>query len=323
VAEEAFEHTPVMPAEVLQYLRPERGGRFLDATVGGGGHSVLLLEADPAVQVIGLDQDPDAIDAARRRLRQYSERVELIEANYRDTARLEATKNIDDLAGALLDLGVSSHQIERMDRGFSFRPGTPLLMRMGGTTGEREPAAFFINTAPEEELGRVFREYGEERRWRALARAVVRRRAKRPFRVSDDLVGVLTAVLDRRATEREKARLFQAVRIAVNDELGALEEGLEAIRTKLGHGGRLVAISYHSLEDRIVKNTLREWSRACVCPPQLLECRCRGEALGRVLTKKPLRPTESEVARNPRARSARLRAWEAGTSGTGSSEGLG
>ncbi len=313
MAEEAFEHTAVMPAEVLQYLRPERGGRFLDATVGGGGHVVLLLEADPAVRVIGLDQDPEAVVAARRRLEPYSERVEVIEANYRDVARLEATERIDDLAGALLDLGVSSHQIEQKHRGFSFRPGTPLLMRMGGTTGEREPAAAFINTAPEDELGRVFREYGEERRWRALARAVVRRRITRPFRVSDDLVGVLTAVLDRRATEREKARLFQAVRIAVNDELGALEEGLEAIRTRLGPGGRLVAISYHSLEDRIVKNAFREWSRACICPPRMLECRCRGAPLGSVLTKKPLRPTEDEVRRNPRARSARLRAWKATT----------
>lgn len=307
-----FEHVPVMPAEVLRYLRPERGGRFLDATVGGGGHAVLLLEADPAVRLIGLDQDSDAVRAARQRLEPYAERVELIEANYRDVAWLGTQTAIEGLAGALLDLGVSSHQIETKARGFSFRPGTPLLMRMGGTTGGREPAGVFLNTASEAELGRIFREYGEERRWRALARAIVRRRVKRPFELSDDLVGALTAVLRRRASEREKARLFQAVRIAVNDELGALEEGLEAIRAGLDPGGRLVAISYHSLEDRIVKNAFREWGRECVCPPELPECRCRGAPLGRVLTKKPLRPSEDEVGRNPRARSARLRVWEEG-----------
>jgi 16S rRNA (cytosine1402-N4)-methyltransferase len=185
-------------------------------------------------------------------------------------------------------------------------------MRMGGTTGDREPAGVFLNRASEAELGHVFREYGEERRWKALAREVARRRMTRPFESSDDLVGALTAVLGRRATEREKARLFQAVRIAVNDELGALEEGLEAIRTGLMPGARLVAISYHSLEDRIVKNAFREWGRECVCPPGLPECLCRGAPLGRVLTRKPLRPTQEEVDRNPRARSARLRVWEEG-----------
>lgn len=308
---------PVMPAEVLRYLRPQRGGRFLDATVGGGGHAVLLLEADPAVRVIGLDRDSDAIEAARRRLESYAGRVELIEANYRDVGRLETHIVIEDLAGALLDLGVSSHQIDTKTRGFSYRPGTPLLMRMGGTTGDREPAGVFLNRASEAELGHVFREYGEERRWRALAREVARRRRTRPFESSDDLVGALTGVLGRRATEREKARLFQAVRIAVNDELGALEEGLEAIRTGLEPGGRLVVISYHSLEDRIVKNAFREWGRECVCPPGLPECRCRGAPLGRVLTKKPLRPSQEEVGGNPRARSARLRAWEEGQLGTG------
>ncbi len=306
----AFQHTPVMPEEVLRHLRPERGGCFLDATVGGAGHAIRILDADPAVRLIGIDQDPEAIEAARRRLEPFEDRCELYVANFRDFAELSVEKGIDDLAGALLDLGVSSHQIDTKARGFSFRPGTSLLMRMGGTTGDREPAALFLNTAPESELGRVFREYAEERRWKALAREVARRRRKAPFRVSDDLVAVLTAVLGRRATEREKARLFQAVRIEVNDELTALEEGLEAIRERLSPDGRLVAISYHSLEDRIVKDAFRSWAQSCVCPPELPECRCRGYPLGRVLTKKPVRPSQDEVARNPRARSARLRAWE-------------
>jgi len=310
VTAEAFQHEPALPEEVLGYLRPERGGVFLDATVGGGGHAARLLEAGPAVRVIGIDQDPEAIEAARARLSPYGARVTLIQANFRDLDRLPEERDIQDLAGALLDLGVSSHQIDTTARGFSFRPGTSLRMRMGGTTGEGEPAADLLNTSSERELGRVFREYGEERRWRALAREVVRRRKTRPFDTSDDLVGALTAVLGRHASEREKARVFQAVRIAVNDELGALGEGLESIRGRLAVGGRLVVISYHSLEDRIAKRTFREWARACICPPGLPECRCRGEPLGRVLTSGPVRPTEEEVARNPRARSARLRAWE-------------
>jgi len=299
-----------MPDEVLRFLRTERGGVFLDATIGGGGHAVRLLEAGPDVRVIGIDQDPEAIEASRARLSEYGDRVELRQGNFRDLERLEGDTEIRDLAGALMDLGVSSHQIDTTARGFSFRPGTSLRMRMGGTTGDREPAADLLNAAPEHELGRVFREYGDERRWRALAREVVRRRKTRPFHMSDDLVAALTAVLGRRATEREKARLFQAVRIAVNDELDALREGLESVRERLAVGGRLVVISYHSLEDRIVKQTFREWAAACICPPGLPECRCRGEPLGRVLTRRPVRPADDETARNPRARSARLRAWE-------------
>jgi len=306
-----FHHDPAMPDEVLRYLRPERGGLFLDATIGGAGHAVRLLEAGPDVRVIGIDQDPEALKASGRRLAPYGERAVLKLGNFRDIERLEALSDIEDLAGALLDLGVSSHQIDTTARGFSFRPGTSLRMRMGGTTGEGgEPAADLLNAATEHELGRVFRDFGDERRWRALAREVVRRRKARPFTTSDDLVGALTAVLGRSASEREKARVFQAIRIAVNDELGALREGLERVRGLLAVGGRLVVISYHSLEDRITKQKFRDWGRACVCPPGLPVCRCRGEPLGRVLTRRPVRPTEEEVARNPRARSARLRAWE-------------
>lgn len=313
VTEETFKHTPVMPDEVLRTLRPERGGVFLDATVGGAGHAVRLLEAGPAVRVIGIDQDAEAIEAARRRLARFGSRVTLIEANFRDIGHLELAEEIDGLAGALMDLGVSSHQIDTPARGFSFRPGTSLRMRMGGTTGDGRPAADFLNQSDERELGRVFRA-GEERRWRALSREVVRRRKTRPFRTSDDLVGMLTAVLGRPASGREKARLFQAVRMAVNDELAALSDGLSEIRSRLAVGGRLVVLAYHSLEDRIVKHTFREWAADCVCPPRLPVCQCRGESLGRIVTRKPLRPTDEEVARNPRARSARLRAWESSDS---------
>ncbi len=308
VTEETFQHTPVMPVEVLRILRPEWGGVFLDATIGGAGHAIRLLEAGSAVRVVGIDQDREAIEAAERRLAPLGERVRLIRANFRDVGRPEFDGELDGVAGALMDLGVSSHQIDTQARGFSFRPGTPLGMRMDEARA-RGSAAELLNRADEHELGRVFRD-GEERRWRALSREVVRRRKIRSFSTSDDLVAVLSAVLGRPAQEKQKARLFQALRIAVNDELAALGEALDGIRGRLAPGGRLVVLSYHSLEDRVVKRMFRDWAASCLCPPGLPECRCRGVSLGRIVTRRPLRPSEEEVARNSRARSARLRAWE-------------
>jgi 16S rRNA (cytosine1402-N4)-methyltransferase len=229
--------------------------------------------------------------------------------NFRDAAELLQEYKDVGLDGALLDLGVSSHQIDTMARGFSFRRGTPLNMRMGGTTGGWRTAADLLNTASEEELGKIFRDYGEERKWRGMSREIARRRQEKPLRTADDLVAAASTALWRPLSPRDKARLFQAVRIAVNEELEALQDGLEVIAQLLKTEGRLVVISYHSLEDRIVKETFREWSRECVCPPELPICTCRGQALGRRLTKKPMRPTETEVASNPRSRSARLRGW--------------
>ena len=308
MTEETFRHTPVMPDEVTRLLRPERGGVFLDATIGGAGHAIRLLEAESAVRVIGIDRDAEAIEAAKARLASLGERVMLMRANFRDLGRPDFAGEVEGVTGALMDLGVSSHQIDRQARGFSFRPGTPLGMRMDGAK-RRASAADLLNRADEKELGRVFRD-GEERRWRALSREVVRRRKIRPFSTSDDLVAALSAVLGRPAQEKQQARLFQALRIAVNDELAALGEGLDGIRGRLAPGGRLVVLSYHSLEDRIVKHAFRAWSAECLCPPGLPECRCRGTPLGRIVTRRPLRPTAEEVARNPRARSARLRVWE-------------
>ncbi len=312
--DEGFHHEPVMVDEVLEHLEPERGGTWLDGTVGGGGHARALLErAPPTARLIGLDRDPEALEAARDALSDFEDRIELLRGDFRNAPELTRGARGDEtdrLAGALLDLGVSSHQIEDTARGFSYRPGTPLNMRMGGTTGGRVPAAVFLNEASEEELGRVFREFGEERRWRRLARAIVRRRREDPMETSDDLVAALERALGRPPSGREKARAFQAVRIAVNQELEALEEGLPAIRDLLETGGRLVVIAYHSLEDRIVKHAFRDWSRACVCPPDFPVCRCRGEPLGEVLTGGPVTPSEEEVERNPRSRSAKLRAWE-------------
>ncbi|MCL7971188.1 MAG: 16S rRNA (cytosine(1402)-N(4))-methyltransferase RsmH [marine benthic group bacterium] len=305
-----FEHEPVMVAEVLGLLEPERGGLYLDGTLGGGGHAERILASGPDTSLIGLDQDADAVAAATRRLADFGDRVTIRAANFRHAAEL-LQEDIDvGLDGALLDLGVSSHQIDTTARGFSFRRGTPLNMRMGGTTGGWRTAADLLNTAHEEELGRIFRDYGEERRWRGMSREIARRRRREPLSTADDLMAAASVVYRGPLTPRDKARLFQAVRIAVNDELEALREGLHEIAQLLKAGGRLVVISYHSLEDRIVKEAFREWSRECVCPPELPVCRCRGRSLGRRLTRKPVRPSPAEVEVNPRARSARLRAWE-------------
>jgi 16S rRNA (cytosine1402-N4)-methyltransferase len=311
VTQESFEHAPVLAAEALSFLQPEEGGLYLDGTVGGGGHAALLLEANAQVSLIGLDRDPEAVTATRRRLAAYGTRVRIVEADFRAAENLLETEiGEPGLTGALLDLGVSSHQIDTAARGFSFRRGTPLDMRMGGTTGGWRTAADLLNTASEAELGRIFREFGEERRWKALAREIVRRRRRAPLRTADDLVAACTAVLGTGLGPGVKARVFQAVRIAVNDELEALRDGLEGIRRLLRPEGRLVVISYHSLEDRIAKEMFRTWSLSCICPPEFPVCRCRGKALGRTLTRKPVRPSATEVATNKRARSALLRAWE-------------
>lgn len=295
-------HDPVLVEEVIGYLEPHRGGLYFDGTLGGGGHSEAILRAGPRARVVAVDRDPEALAESERRLAAYGDRLEARAGDFADVAeRLEV-----GLSGALLDLGVSSHQIDAPGRGFTFRPGAPLDMRMG--RGGRS-AADVLNDYEEDALVRVLREYGEERRARPLARRIVSRRAEVPFERSDDLVAVLEAEYGHRLTPQDKARVFQAVRIEVNDEMASLDRALPALRERLEPGGVLVVIAYHSLEDRRVKNAFREWSRACVCPPELPVCQCRGEPLGETLTRKVVRPRETEVESNPRSRSARLRAW--------------
>ncbi|HSJ10818.1 MAG TPA: 16S rRNA (cytosine(1402)-N(4))-methyltransferase RsmH [Longimicrobiales bacterium] len=296
-------HEPVMVAEVLRYLQPERGGVYFDGTLGGGGHTEAILSSGGAAAVIGVDQDREALEVAGRRLGRFGDRVELVHANFADAAESDAAP----LAGALLDLGVSSHQIDDAARGFSFRPGTPLDMRMSATA--TLTAADLLNTLPESELADVFYRYGEERKSRRLAAAVVRRRAESPFVTSDDFNEILDRFYGPRITVQDRARMYQSLRIAVNDELSVLERALEALRERLEPSGVLAILSYHSLEDRIVKDAFREWSRACICPPELPVCRCRGVALGTTLTRKPVMAGEAEVEQNTRSRSARLRAW--------------
>lgn len=297
-------HAPVLAREVAQLLGNAR--HVLDCTLGGGGHALVLLLQ--GARVTGIDQDPAAIDAANRMLGEQarSGAFSAVRANF---SELDEHPEFDgeSFDGILLDLGVSSHQIDEEGRGFTFRPGAPLDMRMRPEADT--DAARVLNESDEHELIRIFREYADEPRSGRLAREIVRRRATRPFRTSDDLVDAIRAVLGPRSGPGQFAPLFQAIRIAVNDELGVLQRALPALRDRLVPGGVIAVISYHSGEDRLVKHAFAEWSAACTCPPKQPMCTCRGHPLGATVTRKPVRPSATEAADNPRARSALLRAW--------------
>lgn len=295
-----------MGAEVLALLSPIGAGFYLDGTVGGGGHAGMLLDACRDCRVLAVDRDPEALAEARAVLAKVRGRVRFLPARF-DHAPSDPEVRDHGLDGALLDLGVSSHQLDDHARGFTFRRGVALDMRMNASDGV--DAKRLLADTSEERLARVFRDFGEEPRARRLAKEVVKRRATAPLATSDDLVAALAVSLGRSPSSKEKARIFQAVRIAVNEELEALEVGLPAIRDVLNDGAVMVVIAYHSIEDRAVKNAFREWSRSCVCPSEFPTCGCRGRPLGATLTRKVVRPSEEETDRNPRARSARVRAW--------------
>jgi 16S rRNA (cytosine1402-N4)-methyltransferase len=297
-------HAPVLVHEIVRLL--DGAATVLDCTLGGGGHSAALL--DSGARVTGVDRDPEALAAAGDRLASYaaSGRFRAHLANYARLDLVDALAGVR-FAGILLDLGISSHQIDRAERGFTFREGAPLDMRMGDDASLS--AADILNESDERELARVFREYADEPRAGRLAREVTRRRATAPFATSDDLVRAIRSALGPRTGPGDFARIFQGVRIAVNDELTGLAAALPALRDRLEPGGTLVVIAYHSGEDRLVKHAFREWSAGCVCPPEVMRCACRGEPLGETLTRKAVSAGEAETGHNPRARSARLRAW--------------
>jgi 16S rRNA (cytosine1402-N4)-methyltransferase len=300
-------HAPVLVAEVCEVLAD--CPHVLDGTLGGGGHSEALLQRGH--RVTGLDRDATALAIARTRLAAFAAIGQFIAVQGNHDA-------IDDVAaldgqmfdGILLDLGVSSRQLDDDARGFSFRPGVALDMRMD--PAEPMTAADWLNTSDVATLTQVFKEAGDEPKARRLAREIVHRRARQRFASSDDLVGAIRAVLGPRSGPGDFARLFQAVRIAVNDELGGLARGLAALRDRVVPGGVLAVIAYHSGEDRVVKHLLRDWSTACICPPKQPICTCGGVAPGELVTRKPILAGEIEVAANPRARSAHLRVWRRG-----------
>ncbi|HET7614024.1 MAG TPA: 16S rRNA (cytosine(1402)-N(4))-methyltransferase RsmH [Gemmatimonadaceae bacterium] len=297
-------HAPVMVEEVVELFKG--APLILDCTLGGGGHSEALLSSGAAV--VAIDRDDAAIVEARKRLAAYEAagRFLAFRGNFGDLDSIPGLAG-RSFNGILADLGVSSHQIDADERGFSFRPGALLDMRMDRrSTGT---AADLLNSLDEAELSRIFHEYGDEPRARRIAREITRRRDRKPMRVSDDLVDAIRGALGARSGPGDFARLFQAVRIAVNDELSSLERALPMLRDRLEPSGLMAIISYHSGEDRLVKHTMREWSLSCICPPKQLHCTCRGHALGEVVTRRAVTASVEETATNPRARSARLRAW--------------
>ncbi len=297
-------------AEVLAELVPREGGRVLDGTVGGGGHAAAILERSaPSGRLLGLDVDPLALVTAKRGLARFGDRAVLVRANFAVCDEVARERGFAPVDGVLLDLGLSTLQLADEERGFSFRSSGPLDMRADPDLGLT--AADLVNGWSERDLKRVFVEYGEEPEAGRIAAAIVRRRARGPFHTAADLAAFVAGVKARRPTKTEPAtRVFQALRIAVNDELANLAAGLVAALKALRPGGRLAVISFHSLEDRTVKQFFVRESRDCICPPHLPTCVCGHRAGLRVISRRPLRASAPEVARNPRARSAALRVAE-------------
>jgi 16S rRNA (cytosine1402-N4)-methyltransferase len=297
-------HAPVLVDAVLTACAAAT--TVLDGTLGGGGHTAALLAAGK--RVTALDRDPAAIAVASARLQSalLDGSLEIVQTNYADVASVSALadRRFDAI---LLDLGVSSRQLDDDTRGFSFRVGAPLDMRMeaAGMT-----AADWLNSADAESLVHAFRAYGDEPRAPKLARVVIERRVLRPFTVSDDFVNAIRATLGARSGPSDFARLFQALRIAVNDELAGLSRALPALRDRLAPGGLFLVMAYHSGEDRLVKHAFRDWSIDCTCPPRAPFCQCDGVALGSLHTRKAIVADAGEIALNPRARSAHLRIWQ-------------
>jgi 16S rRNA (cytosine1402-N4)-methyltransferase len=300
-------HEPVMIPEIMKALNVQPGGRYIDGTLGEGGHSrEILRAADPGGQVLGLDADAEAITVATERLAEYGESFRAVNVNFRDVRATALQYEFVPVHGVLFDLGVSSLQLDRESRGFSFRRADPLDMRF--SFDQQITAADIVNRYAESELADIIFHLGEDRAARRIARAIVR---SRPILTSLELAEVIEKVNPRRGKRTHPAtQTFQAIRIAVNDELSALETALEQAVSLLGQGGRMAVISYHSLEDRIVKNFVRKQASDCICPPGTPVCRCDHLATLKVITRRPLIPTDAETASNPRARSAKLRVAE-------------
>jgi 16S rRNA (cytosine1402-N4)-methyltransferase len=309
---EDFHHISVMPDEVLAALKPRSGGIYVDGTLGGAGHSGLILEASaPDGVLIGFDRDAEAIAVARERLAGFGERARLFQRNFSSISETLAEIGVETIDGFVLDLGVSSHQLDKDERGFSFMHDAPLDMRMDRSCGLS--AADLVNTLPEAELFRIISEYGEERWAKRVAAFIVAARDQQPIETTLQLVDVIKGAIPKAKWEERlhpATRTFQGLRIAVNEELKSLEEGLDGLLKRLGKGGRGAVISFHSLEDRIVKSAFRAAAIGCTCPIGLPGCVCGRVPQFKVVTGKPLRATEEEIAENPRSRSARLRVVE-------------
>ncbi len=307
----SFAHVPVLLEECLEGLAIDPAGIYLDGTAGGAGHSrqiALRLDGAQGGRLISLDQDPDAVATARARLAGLPATV--VQINFRYAGQALDELGIPQINGALLDLGVSSHQLDDAARGFSYRADAPLDMRM---SQQGETAADLVNTASREELSRILRDYGEEPYAWQIAGRIVDLRETAPFETTLQLAEAVASAMppaQRRKNKNPARRTFQALRIAVNHELDALDEGLDTIFERLAPGGRLCVITFHSLEDRLVKNKFRRWATACTCPPEFPVCVCGGKAKAKLVNHKPIEAGGQELEENRRSRSARLRVLE-------------
>ncbi|OGO44010.1 MAG: 16S rRNA (cytosine(1402)-N(4))-methyltransferase [Chloroflexi bacterium RBG_16_58_8] len=302
----ASSHTPVLLSEVLRALAVQPGGRYIDCTLGSGGHAAAILDhSSPGGQLLGIDADPHAIEAARERLRHYQDSVRLVNDNFVNLQSICIKYDFFPVHGILFDLGLSSLQLNGNGRGFSFQHDAPLDMRFSPT--QKTTAADIVNNTPEARLAYLIKTYGEETHSRRIARSIVQ---ERPIETSRQLAQLIERTIGRRGRIHPATKTFQALRIAVNHELEHLEAALRQALDLLGYEGRLVVISYHSLEDRIVKQFLQRESRGCICPPEIPACVCGHTARLRLINKKVVTPTEAEIDLNPRSRSAKLRAAE-------------
>jgi 16S rRNA (cytosine1402-N4)-methyltransferase len=305
-------HKPVLIAEAVASLQCRSGAVYVDGTLGGGGHAFeILRNSAPDGRLIGIDTDGDALREARRRLASFGDRKVLVKGNFADMGNILSGMKIAAVEGILLDLGVSSHQLDTAERGFSFTQDAPLDMRMNRDRGP--DAADLVHTLSAEALEGIIRRFGEERWAGRIARAIVTRRGQSPIRTTGDLAGVVAGAVPKSADTARihpATRTFQALRIAVNDELAALQRALNDGMDCLKPGGRFSVISFHSLEDRIVKNAFRDAEQGCICPPDLPVCACGRKPTMKVVTRKPVVPGDAEIRDNPRARSAKLRTAE-------------
>jgi len=310
--EKDLHHVPVLIEEVLEGLRIRQGGVYLDGTLGEGGHTLEILKSCSSATVIGLDRDPAALELARRKLESFEDRISLFHRNYRNLDDVLDETKVEGVDGILLDLGVSSLQLDAPVRGFAFSKNGPLDMRMDPR--DEITAADVVNTWSRDELKRAIYRYGEERLAGPVAKAIVRAREKDPIETTERLAGIIRGVpgMGRVRNIDPATRTFQAIRIVVNDELGALEETLPLGVKRLNEGGRMVVISFHSLEDRAVKRAFREMADPCLCPREAPLCTCGMKPEGVVVTRKPIKADSEEISRNPRSRSAKLRVFERG-----------
>lgn len=305
-----YAHVSVMVREVLELLKPEAHKTYLDGTLGGGGHAEqILLNSDPDGRILALDRDEEAITASQKRLARFGDRCIIRQANFKEAREILREIGWKGFDGILLDLGISSYHVESPERGFSFQTDARLDMRMDRR--QSLDAYQIVNTFPVSALERILRDYGEELFARRIASAVNIARKERRIETTKQLARLVAGVTRaKRRGHHPATRTFQALRIAVNEELQNLEVFFEDAYDLLFPGGRMVVISFHSLEDRLVKTAFRKWSRDCLCPPKAPYCRCGWSRKARLLTSKPLVPSDSEIEANPRARSAKLRAVE-------------